>query len=163
MAEAYPQSRFHGFDNHAASIADARANAEAAGVSDRVQFSLANAKAYPPAAYDLICFFDCLHDMGDPVGAAKHARASIAPDGMVMVIEPFANDALEDNRGSVARLYYVASTTLCCPHSRSEEVGLALGAQAGPARLREVFRQAGFTRFRVAQKNPFNLVLEVRP
>lgn len=163
MAEAFPQSRFHGFDNHAGSIAAARDHAQAAGLAGRVEFSLASAKAYPPGPYDLICFFDCLHDMGDPVGAATHARAALAPDGMVMVIEPFANDALEDNHGPVARLYFAASTTLCCPHSLSEEVGLALGAQAGPARLREVFRQAGFTRFRVARQNPFNLVLEIRP
>lgn len=163
MAQAFPQSRFHGFDNHTGSIAAARGLALDAGLGDRVEFSIASAKSYGGGPYDLICFFDCLHDMGDPVGAARHARASLAPDGMVMVIEPFANDALEQNHGPVARLYYGASTMLCCPHSCSEEVGLALGAQAGPARLRDVFLRAGFTRFRVAQQNPFNLVLEVRP
>ncbi len=163
MAEAYPNSRFHGFDNHAASIESARKNAEAAGVADRVTFSLHTAKNYPAAPYDLICFFDCLHDMGDPVGAAAHARACIAPDGLLMVIEPFAHDRTEKNTGPVARMYYSASATLCCPHSRSEEVGLALGAQAGPAKLAHVFHRAGFTHFRVAQENPFNLILEARP
>jgi SAM-dependent methyltransferase len=163
MAEAYPRSQFHGYDTHEGSIAAARELARSSGLSARVAFDVASAKAYPHGPYDLICFFDCLHDMGDPVGALKHARACIADDGMVMVIEPFAHDRLEDNVGSVARLYYGASTVLCCPHSRSEEVGLALGAQAGPARLREVFLRAGFTRFKVAQQNPFNLILEVRP
>jgi SAM-dependent methyltransferase len=163
MAQAFPESRFHGFDTHPGSIVAARENAIAAGVADRVTFSINSAKNYPAAPYDLICFFDCLHDMGDPVGAAAHARAAIAPDGLMMVIEPFAHDSLEKNVGPVARLYYGASTTLCCPHSRSEEVGLALGAQAGPARLSNVFMKAGFTHFRVAQENPFNLILEVRP
>ena len=163
MAEAYPDSRFHGFDNHAGSIEAARKNAQAAGVADRVTFSLHTAKNYPAAPYDLICFFDCLHDMGDPVGAAAHARACIAPDGLLMVIEPFAHDRTEKNTGPVARMYYSASTTLCCPHSLSEEVGLALGAQAGPAKLANVFHRAGFTSFRVAQENPFNLILEARP
>jgi SAM-dependent methyltransferase len=163
MAAAFPQSRFHGFDTHQSSIDAARENARAEGVADRIEFSVASAKNYPRGPYDLICFFDCLHDMGDPVGALAHARTALAPDGMIMTIEPFAHDALEDNHGPVARLYYAASTTLCCPHSRSEEVGLALGAQAGAARLEDVFRQAGFARFRVAQRNPFNLILEARP
>ncbi|MBE2216335.1 MAG: class I SAM-dependent methyltransferase [Opitutaceae bacterium] len=163
LAEAFPRSRFHGFDTHEGSIAAARENAVAAGVAARTEFTVTSAKDYPAGPYDMICFFDCLHDMGDPVGAATHARACIAEDGMVMVIEPLAHDAVENNVGSISRLYYGASTALCCPHSRSEEVGLALGAQAGPARLREVFQRAGFTRFRVAQENPFNLILEVRP
>jgi SAM-dependent methyltransferase len=163
MAQAFPKSRFHGFDNHTGSIEAARKNARAAGVADRITFSLATAKDYPAAPYNLICFFDCLHDMGDPVGAAAHALSALAPDGTLMVIEPFAHDALEKNSGPVARMYYTASTTLCCPHSRSEEVGLALGAQAGPARLSHVFMKAGFTHFRVAQENPFNLILEIRP
>lgn len=163
MAEAFPASSFCGFDSHVGSIEAARENARKAGLDGRVRFETTTAKSYPRGPFDLICFFDCLHDMGDPVGALAHARKAIADDGMVMAIEPFAADAVEDNLGPVARLYYAASTTLCCPHSRSEEVGLALGAQAGAAKLEHVFRQAGFTRFRVAQKNPFNLILEARP
>lgn len=162
MAEAFPNSRFHGFDAHAASIDDARRNAEAAGVAGRACFDVAHAAGYPERGYDLICFFDCLHDMGDPLAAARHACDALAPDGTVMLVEPFANDRVEDNRSAVARLYYAASTTLCCAHAISEGGRLVLGAQAGEARLAAVFRKAGFTRFRRAAATPFNLILEAR-
>lgn len=162
MAEAFPNSRFHGFDVHAASVDEARRNAKQAGVAERVSFDLARAADYPGRGYDLICFFDCLHDMGDPLAAAQHAFDALAPDGTVMLVEPFANDRVEDNRSAVARLYYAASTTLCCAHAISEGGRLVLGAQAGEARLAEVFRKAGFTRFRRAAETPFNLILEAR-
>jgi len=163
MAQAYPNSRFRGFDYHPDSITAARRSAEEAGVSDRVSFEVATAKGYRGGPFDVICFFDCLHDLGDPVGAARHARGSLAPDGTVVLVEPFAGDRVEENLNPIGRLYYAASTTLCCAHSLSEEVGLALGAQAGEARLAEVFRKAGFGRFRRATQTPFNLVLEARP
>lgn len=163
MAEAYPNSRFHGFDPHEDSIAAARENARAAGLSDRVHFEAGTAKNHPGRGFDLICFFDCLHDLGDPVGAVRHARQAIHPDGTVFTVEPFAHDRLEDNLNPIARLYYSASATLCCAHSLSEEVGLALGAQAGGGRLEGIFREAGFTRFRKAKETPFNLILEARP
>jgi SAM-dependent methyltransferase len=162
MASAFPHSRFVGFDTHEASLETARANAQAAGVADRVEFRRADARSYPAAGYDLICFFDALHDMGDPVGAARRAYEALAEDGALMVIEPRAGDAVADNLGPIGRLYYSASTTICVAHSRSEEVGLALGAQAGPARLSAVFREAGFTSIRRAHETPFNIVLEVR-
>lgn len=162
MAEAFPNSRFHGFDVHAASITEARRNAQQANVADRVRFDTARAADYAGRNYDLICFFDCLHDMGDPLAAARHAYDALSPDGTVMLIEPFANDRVEDNRSAVARLYYAASTTLCCAHAISEGGHLVLGAQAGEARLAEVFRKAGFTHFRRAAETPFNLILEVR-
>jgi SAM-dependent methyltransferase len=162
MAAAFEQSRFVGIDTHAASLEAARANAEAAGVAERVEFRRADAGSYPGADYDLICFFDCLHDLGDPVGAARHAYEALADDGTLMVVEPFAGDAVPENLGPVGRLYYSVSTTVCVPHSRSEEVGLALGAQAGPARLADVFRAAGFRSIRSAYETPFNIVLEVR-
>jgi SAM-dependent methyltransferase len=162
MAEAFPNSSFHGFDAHAASIGDARLNAYAAGVSTRTHFEVARAVDYPRKNYGLICFFDCLHDMGDPVAAARYAASALAPGGTVMLIEPFANDRVEDNLSPVARMYYSASTTMCCAHAISEGGPLALGAQAGEARLAEVFRKAGFTHFRVAVKTPFNLVFEAR-
>ena len=123
---------------------------------------MARAVDYPGKDYGLICFFDCLHDMGDPVAAARHVAEVLAPDGTVMLVEPFANDRVEDNISPVARLYYAASTTLCCAHAISEGGRLVLGAQAGEARLAEVFRKAGFTRFRRAAENPFNLILEAR-
>jgi len=163
MAEAYPNSRFHGYDAHEGSIAAARAIARETGVEDRVEFVVATAKAYPAEGYDLICFFDCLHDMGDPIGAAVHARKALRDDGTVMVVEPFAKDRVEENVNPVGRLYYSASTTLCCAHALSEEGGLALGAQAGEGRLRRVFEKAGFARFRLAKQTPFNLILQVRP
>ena len=136
--------------------------ADKAGVGDRVAFEVAAAKDYPGSGYDLVTFFDCLHDMGDPVGAARHVRKSLAPGGAWMLVEPFANDRLEDNLNPVGRLYYSASTLLCTPASLSQEVGLALGAQAGEKRLREVLTQAGFTRVRRVAETPANMILEVR-
>jgi SAM-dependent methyltransferase len=163
MAQAYPRSEFVGFDYHVPSITHARAAAAAAGLEDRVRFEVASAKAYPGDAYDLVCMFDCLHDMGDPVGAAAHVLATLAPDGTWLIVEPYAGDRLEDNLGPVGRVFYGASTLVCTPASRDQEVGLALGAQAGEARLREVATAGGFTRFRRATETPFNLVLEARP
>lgn len=162
MAEAFPDSRFIGFDAHEESIAAARSNAEDAGVADRVRFEAASAKSYPGRDYDLVCFFDCLHDMGDPVGGARHAAETLAEGGTVMLVEPFANDRLEDNLNTVGRLFYCGSTTICCPHSLSEEGGMALGAQAGEKRLSEVFDTAGFGTFRRATETPFNIVFEAR-
>ena len=162
MAQAYPQSRFFGFDYHAASIENAREKAQAAGVSDRVTFEVAPAKSFPGKGYDLVAFFDCLHDMGDPAGAAKHVRESLAPDGTWMVVEPFANDDVSANLNPVGRIYDSASTLFCVPASLSQEVALGLGAQAGEARLREVITSGGFTRFRRATETPFNLVFEAR-
>lgn len=163
MAQAYPKSRFHGFDYHDGSIAAAKRHAEEAGVTDRVDFRKGSAKDYPAERYDLICFFDCLHDMGDPVGAARHAREALADDGAVMLVEPLAGRNIEENLNPVGRLYYAASTTLCCAHSLSEEVGTALGAQAGEPRLTEVLNEAGFSKVRRASETPFNLILEARP
>jgi SAM-dependent methyltransferase len=162
MAEAYPQSRFRGFDYHAGSIERAREAAAAAGLSNRVQFEVAPAAGYPGLGYDFVTTFDCLHDMGDPVGAARHVLNSLAEDGTWLVVEPFAGDHVEDNLNPVGRVYYGASTLLCTPASLSQEVGLALGAQAGEARLRDVVVSAGFSRFRRAAETPFNLVLEAR-
>jgi SAM-dependent methyltransferase len=162
MASAFERSRFVGIDTHESSLVAAHAGAAEAGVSDRIDFVRGDAKSYDGGPYDLICFFDCLHDLGDPVGAARHARAQLAEDGTLMVVEPYAGDSVADNVGLIGRLYYTGSTTLCCPHSRSEEVGLALGAQAGPARLEAVLREAGFTSIRVALESPFNIVLEAR-
>ena len=162
MAEAFPASRFYGFDTHAESVAEAEGHASSADLSDRVRFATARANNYPGTGYDLICFFDCLHDMGDPVAAAAHAAKAIARDGTVMLVEPFANDRVEDNISPVGRLYYAASTTLCCAHAISEGGHLVLGAQAGKARVADVFRKAGFTRFRRAAETPFNLILEAR-
>ena len=163
MAEAYPASTFVGFDYHPGSIEAARQAAEKAGVSDRVEFVVSGAKEYPGSDYDLVCFFDCLHDMGDPVGACRHVLETLDDDGTVLMVEPHAGDRVEDNLNAVGRVYYCASTMLCTPGSLDQEVGLALGAQAGPARLGEVVREAGFTRFRKATETPFNLVLEARP
>jgi SAM-dependent methyltransferase len=163
MAQAYPNSRFTGFDYHAPSIERAREAATAAGVSDRVDFQVASAQAYPGEGYDLVCIFDALHDMGDPVGAAAHIRRSLAPDGTWLLVEPFAHDTLADNLNPIGRLMYSASTMVCTPASQSQEVGLALGAQAGESRLQQVVEGAGFTRFRRATETPFNLVFEVRP
>jgi SAM-dependent methyltransferase len=132
-------------------------------VEDRVRFEVATAKSYPRGAFDLICFFDCLHDLGDPEGAARHAREALGEGGTVMLAEPYAGDRVEENLNPVARLYYSASATICCAHSLSEEVGLALGGQAGELRLARIFQKAGFTRFRRASETPFNLILEARP
>jgi SAM-dependent methyltransferase len=162
LAEAFPNSRFFGFDTHLASIEEARRNAAEAGVADRVVFEVAGATDYPGRDYGLITFFDCLHDMGDPITAARHAARVLAPDGTVMLVEPFANDRVEDNISPVARIYYAASTMICCAHAISEGGNLVLGAQAGEARLAEVLRKAGFTHVRRAAESPFNLILEVR-
>ena len=162
MAEAFPRSRFYGFDTHAGSIAEARGHAGAAGLADRASFEVARAVDYPKGNYQLICFFDCLHDLGDPVAAARHAAEALAPGGTVMLVEPYARDRVEDNLSPVSRLYYAASATVCCAHAISEGGHHVLGAQAGQARLAAVFRKAGFTHFRRAAETPFNLVLEAR-
>jgi SAM-dependent methyltransferase len=163
MAEAFPNSQFFGFDYHEQSIERAREAAEQAGVADRITFAVAAAKDYPGSGYDLVCVFDCLHDMGDPVGASAHVLETLADDGTWMIVEPFANDRVEDNLNPVGRVFYGASTVICTPASLSQEVGLALGAQAGEARLTEVLKEGGFTRVRRATETPFNLVLEARP
>jgi SAM-dependent methyltransferase len=162
MAKAFPASQFRGFDTHLLSVSEAQGVAAEAGVAQRASFAEARADNYPGKGYDLICFFDCLHDMGDPVAAATHAAKALAPDGTVMLVEPFANDKVEDNVSPVARMYYAASTTICCAHAISDGGHLVLGAQAGEARLADVFRKAGFTRFRRVLETPFNLVLEAR-
>jgi 2-polyprenyl-3-methyl-5-hydroxy-6-metoxy-1,4-benzoquinol methylase len=162
MAQAYPKSKFAGFDYHEGSIQTARARALEAGVSDRVDFEVAHAKDYPGTGYDLVTFFDCLHDMGDPVGASRHVRSTLAAEGSWMIVEPFANDRVEDNLNPIGRVFYSASTLLCTPASLSQEVGLALGAQAGEARMRQVVTEGGFSRFRRATETPFNLIYEAR-
>lgn len=163
MAQAFPGSRFVGWDYHDASIATARERAAAAGVADRVTFEVASASAFGGSDYDLVTMFDCLHDMGDPVGAARHVRESLAEDGTWMVVEPVAGDHVEDNLHAVGRAYYGFSTLLCTPSSLAQDVGLALGTQAGPARIRDVTIAAGFTRFEGVSETPFNRVYEVRP
>ena len=163
MAKAYPNSTFWGFDYHEASIELARKRARDAGVAERVKFEVARSTDYPGTGYDLIAHFDCLHDMEDPLGAARHARKTIAPDGTWMIVEPRAGDRTEDNFNPVGRAYYAFSTLLCTPASLSQEVGLALGAQAGEGRLRDLFEQGGFGTFRRATETPFNLVLEAKP
>ena len=161
MAEAFPRSHFCGFDTHEDSVMAARQVAAEADATNAT-FATARADAYEGRGYDLICFFDCLHDMGDPVAVAKHAAETVAPDGTVMLVEPFAEDGLADEVSPVARLYYAVSTMVCCAHAISEGGRLVLGAQAGERRLTDVFRKAGFTRFRRAAQTPFNLILEVR-
>jgi SAM-dependent methyltransferase len=163
MAKAFPKSKFFGFDYHGKSIEAASEAAKREGLSDRVSFEVASAKEFPGGNYDLVAVFDCLHDMGDPIGAAAHVRQSLAKDGTWMIVEPFANDQLKDNLNPVGRVYYSFSTLLCTPCSRSQEVGLCLGAQAGEKRIREVVGKAGFTRFRRATETPFNIVYEARP
>ncbi|MFM9905519.1 MAG: methyltransferase domain-containing protein [Pyrinomonadaceae bacterium] len=163
MAQAFPNSEFIGFDYHDKSIEQANQKADEAGVGDRVKFEVAASKDFPGVDYDLVTFFDCLHDMGDPVGAAAHVRQTLKDDGTWMIVEPFANDKAEDNHNPVGRVFYSASTLICTPASRSQEVGMGLGAQAGEARLRDVVTDGGFTRFRRATETPFNLVLEARP
>ena len=163
MAQAYPESTFHGFDYHDASIERATEIAEAEGAADNTEFAVASAKDFPGEGYDLVCFFDCLHDMGDPVGALKHVREAIDDDGTVMLVEPFAGDSVTDNLNPVGRVYYAASTLICTPSSLDQEVGLGLGAQAGEQRLGEVAAEAGFGRFRRATETAFNLVLEAKP
>lgn len=162
MAQAFPNSRFYGFDAHAASVEEARKNAREAGVSERVSFDKTTAINYPNNHYQLICFFDCLHDMGDPVAAVQYAAQMLAPGGTVMLVEPFAHDRLEQNLSPISRAYYASSTTVCCAHAISEGGKLVLGAQAGEARLADVFRKAGFTHFRRVAETPFNLILEAR-
>jgi SAM-dependent methyltransferase len=162
MAGAFPKSKFFGFDYHDKSIEGARDSAKRAGVADRVTFQVAKAKEYPGSGYDFVAVFDCLHDMGDPVGAAAHIRQSLAPGGTWMIVEPFANDDLKNNLNPVGRVYYGFSTLLCTPSSRSQEVGLCLGAQAGEARIRDVVTAAGFRHFRRATETPFNIVYEAR-
>jgi 2-polyprenyl-3-methyl-5-hydroxy-6-metoxy-1,4-benzoquinol methylase len=163
MAQAFPNSRFVGSDYHGGSIETARRRAEEAGVADRARFQTEPAAAYGGTGYDLVTMFDCLHDMGDPVGAARHVRSTLKPDGTWMIVEPNAGDRVEDNLNPVGRAYYAFSTLLCTPASLSQEVGLALGAQAGEARIHDVVEAGGFTRFGRAAETPFNLVFEARP
>ena len=163
MAQAFPQSRFVGFDYHDKSIEAARESARKNGVQDRVLFEVAAAKSFPGRDYDFVAVFDCLHDMGDPIGAAAHVRQSLARNGTWMIVEPFAHDHLKDNLNPVGRVMYSFSTLLCTPCSRSQEVGLCLGAQAGESRIREVVTAAGFERFGRATETPFNIVYEARP
>jgi 2-polyprenyl-3-methyl-5-hydroxy-6-metoxy-1,4-benzoquinol methylase len=163
LAKAYPNSTFTGFDYHEPSIDAARQAAAEAGVSDRVSFEVASAKDYPGTGYDLVAIFDALHDMGDPTGAAAHVLSTLKPDGTWLIVEPFANDDVAANLTPVGRVFYSASTLICTPASLSQEVGTALGAQAGEARLREVVTAGGFTRFRRAAETAFNIVLEARP
>jgi SAM-dependent methyltransferase len=162
MAQAYPQSTFVGIDPHEGSVEAARKAAADAGVADRAHFEVAGAKDYPGEGYDLVTLFDCLHDMGDPVGALTHIRSTLAPGGTVMIVEPNAGDRLEDNLNPIGRIFYSVSTTVCVPASKSQEVGLALGAQAGEARTRWVAEQAGLGAFRRATETPFNAVYEAR-
>jgi SAM-dependent methyltransferase len=163
IAQAYPEVDVVGFDYHDASIAEARRRAEAAGVGDRVRFEVAAADAFPGRGYDLVACLDSLHDMGDPVAAARHVRDALAPGGSWLVVEPRAGDRVEDNLNPVGRLYYAGSTLSCTPNALSQDGGAALGAQAGEAKLRDVVTAAGFSRFRRATETPFNLVLEARP
>jgi len=163
MAKSYPKSEFAGFDYHDKSIETAKQRAKDAGVGDRIRFEVAKAKDYPGRDYDFVTFFDCLHDMGDPAGASAHVRSTLKKDGTWMIVEPFAGDKLEDNLNPLGRAFYGASTLLCTPASLSQEVGLALGAQAGEKRLREVVTSGGFSQFRRATQTPFNLIFEARP
>ena len=163
MAGAYPRSHVTGFDYHQESIELARQKARAAGLSDRLKFEVALAQSFPGSGYDLVTMFDCLHDLGDPVGAARHVRQALAKDGTWLIVEPDAGDTVESNLNPVGRAYYSFSTYLCTPSSLSQEVGLALGAQAGPKRIHDVVTAAGFTRFRKVAETPFNLVYEARP
>ena len=162
MAKAFPKSRFWGFDGHAGSIEIARKVAKQAGVEDRVHFEVAKADGYDKRGYDLVCFFDCLHDMGRPVEAARYAAGALAKDGTIMLVEPFAGDRVEDNINTVGRLYYSASTTMCCAHAISENGTHVLGAQAGLGQLDAVLRSAGLGTVRKAAQTPFNLILEAR-
>jgi len=163
MAKSYPNSEFAGFDYHEGSIETAKQRAKDAGVGERIRFEVSSAKNYPGKDYDFITFFDCLHDMGDPAGASAHVHSTLKKDGTWMIVEPFAGDKLEENLNPIGRAFYGASTMLCTPASLSQEVGLALGAQAGEKRLREVVTSGGFTKFRRATQTPFNLVFEARP
>ncbi len=162
MAQAYPASRFAGSDPHEGSIERARKRAADAGVSDRVGFTVAGAQDFAGAGYDLVTTFDCVHDMGDPVGAARHVRDALTPDGTWLIVEPAAGDTVADNLNPVGRVYYSFSTFLCVPSARSQPGGYALGAQAGEAAIRQAITDAGFTRFRRAAETPFNIVYEAR-
>jgi 2-polyprenyl-3-methyl-5-hydroxy-6-metoxy-1,4-benzoquinol methylase len=163
MAEAYPRSKVTGFDYHKESIVLAQQKAKDAGLSDRLHFEAAPASAFPGTGYDLITVFDSLHDMGDPVGAAKHVKQALAPDGTWLIVEPIAGDTVESNLNPVGRAYYAFSNFLCVPSSLSQDVGLALGAQAGEKRIHDVVTAAGFTRFRRVGETAFNAVYEARP
>lgn len=163
MAQAFPNSKFYGYDYHEGSIKTAKERAKEAGATGNTKFEKASATEYKEGDFDLICFFDCLHDMGDPIGAARHARHALKEDGTVLLVEPMAQDTVEANIGPLGALFYGASTFLCTPNAVNQGGEPALGAQAGEARLREVFREAGFTRFRRATETPFNLVLEAKP
>ena len=164
MAKSFPKSMFFGFDYHSGSIEHARHIAGRDGLLDQIKFEVASSKSYPVnGGYDLVTFFDCLHDMGDPVGAAAHVYSSLKPDGTWMIVEPFAHDNPEANHNPIGRIYYSASTMICTPASLAQEVGAALGAQAGEDRIRNVVTKAGFTRFRRAAETPFNLIFEARP
>jgi 2-polyprenyl-3-methyl-5-hydroxy-6-metoxy-1,4-benzoquinol methylase len=163
MAKSFPNSTYHGFDAHAGSIATANERGAAAGVGDRATFKAEPASSYSGQGYDLVTMFDCLHDMGDPAGAARHVRSTLAPDGTWMIVEPRAGDRVEENLNPVGRAYYSFSTLLCTPASLSQEVGLALGAQAGEARIREIVTGAGFSSFRRVAETPFNMVFEAKP
>ncbi len=162
MAQAFPASTFVGSDYHEGSIRTARERAAEAGVADRVKFEVAASSTYSGSGYDLVTMFDCLHDMGDPVGAARHVRQSLSPDGTWMIVEPAAGDRVEENLNPVGRAYYGFSTLLCTPASLAQEVGLALGAQAGESRIRDVATSAGLSRFRRVSETPFNIVYEAR-
>jgi ubiquinone/menaquinone biosynthesis C-methylase UbiE len=162
MAKAFPKSEFFGFDPHPASIEAANSHARDQQITN-VQFSTAAAKDFPGNEYGFVTVFDALHDMGDPVGAAAHIKKVLQPDGSFMVVEPFAQDSLAENINPVGRLFYAFSTMICTPHSLSQEVGVALGAQAGERRLRDVLTKGGFTRVRRATETPFNMILEARP
>jgi SAM-dependent methyltransferase len=163
MAKAFPNSQFIGYDFHPNSIENAAAHAREHGVTANTRFEVATAKGYPEGGFDLVAFFDCLHDMGDPAGAAAHVRQSLKPDGSWMIIEPMAGDRLEDNLNPVGRIYYAGSTMGCVPTSLSQEVGAALGAQAGEAKLRDVITSGGFRSVRRAAETPFNMILDARP
>jgi ubiquinone/menaquinone biosynthesis C-methylase UbiE len=163
LAQAYPNSQFFGSDYHDRSIELARKHAADAGVADHVQFEVASAAEFSGSGYDLIATFDCLHDMGDPVGAAKHVREALAPDGTWLVVEPFAGENWTDNLNPVGRVYYNASTQICVQAALSQKGGYALGSQSGEAGVREVVEAAGFTRIRRATETPFNIIYEIRP
>jgi 2-polyprenyl-3-methyl-5-hydroxy-6-metoxy-1,4-benzoquinol methylase len=163
MAEAFPNSTFIGYDFHEASIAEATEHARAHGTAGNLSFEVSRAKELPRGGFDLITFFDCLHDMGDPAGAAASVRKALKPDGTWMVVEPMAADTVAGNLNPIGRIFYSASTMICVPTSKAQEVGAALGAQAGEARLRKIIEGAGFSKVRRATETPFNMILEARP
>jgi ubiquinone/menaquinone biosynthesis C-methylase UbiE len=163
MAKAFPNSKFIGYDYHKPSLDQARKMASQNGVAGQVSFEVAKAQDYPQRNFDLVAFFDCLHDMGDPAGAAKHVRQSLKSDGTWMIVEPYANEKLEENLNPVGRVYYSASTMICTPASKAQEVGLALGAQASDSRLSQIVMSGGFKSFRRATETPFNRVFEAKP